>query len=481
MKLKIISILSAYLILVSFILSSCSNTLDQSINLTSLPTLNSSTLLPTTLTSTITQTVTPTSTHISTPTSNFQNIPQVIFTHALPEICPPNNSSEIDIPNELPLSESAIINILNNGGVEKLVRFLSQDNDVNFRYEDLTNDGIPELIVRNWDQGYGYLNVYGCQNSKYENLLTLDGFIDFVEFSLGIIAIQDLNHNGVKELVVDMIASHCCTGIMVYEWNGISFESVVKTWYVDHKNGRLEYRNMVNLGGIAQASIADIDSNGIYELILDGGRPSYTGGWTGIDGPWRNEKIIYMWNGENYAWYSQEHYPPNFRFEAIQDGDTETERGNYDLALKFYQSAIFDNKLKSWTQEVWRDISQNQDPENLAYPDIEKMPFNQDEYNQLSAYARYRIMILYLKQDWMSDAKTIYETLIEEYPQGNSGYPYVELATEFWNEFQTSNNLFSSCTKAIMYATNKPEILEPLGSHGLFDKNYDPEDICPFK
>lgn len=213
--------------------------------------------------------------------------------------------------------------------------------------------------------------------------------------------------------------------------------------------------------------------------MLDGGRPSYTGGWTGIDGPWRNQKVIYMWNGENYVWYSQEYYPPNFRFEAIQDGDTETIRGDYDSALKFYQAAIFDDKLKSWTQEVWRDLSQNQDIRILSYPDIEKMPFNQVEYDQLSAYARYRIMIIYLKQGWDSDAKTMYETLVEKYPQGNLGYPYAELATEFWNEYRSSHDLTLSCDEAITYATKHTEILEPLGSHGLFDKHYEPESICP--
>jgi hypothetical protein len=420
-----------------------------------------------------------TSTRINTPTSDFHNIPQVIFTPASPEICPASATSEIEIPTELPLNESTIITVLNNGGIERLVRLLSKGNDANFRYDDLTNDGISELIIRNLNEGY--LSVYSCQNGKYENLLTVDNFVEFVEFSPGITAIQDLNHNGVKELVVGMIASHCCTGIMAYEWNGVSFESLVKTWYIDYKSGKLEHRDMVELGGIAQAGVADIDGNGIYELILDGGRPSYTGGWTGIDGPWRNQKVIYMWNGGNYVWYSQEYYPPNFRFEAIQDGDRETIRGDYDSALKFYQAAIFDDKLKSWTQEVWRNLSQNQDVQILSYPDIEKMPFNKVEYDQLSAYARYRIMIIYVKQGWDSDAKTVYETLIEKYTQGNLGYPYTELATEFWNEFQLSHDQILSCGEAITYATKHTEILEPLGSHGLFDKHYEPEDICPFR
>lgn len=428
----------------------------------------SATFTPTRSTRTPSRAPSPTSTWISTPTSDFQNVEQIIFTPASPAICPPSNTSETAIPTELPLDEVTITNVLNNGGVEQLLRLFSKYNEVNFRYEDLTNDGVRELIIRNWHDLYGDLTIFGCEDGKFVNLITISPFF---EQAPSINTIQDLNRNGVKELVVDVTGSHCCTGMMVYEWNGVRFESLVKT---------REVGDMAELSGIAQVSVADIDSNGIYEIMLDGGRPSYTGGWTGIDGPWRKQKVIYMWNGENYVWYSQEYYPPNFRFEAIQDGDTETIRRDYDSALKSYQAAIFDDKLKSWTQEVWRDLSQNQDSQILSYPHIEKMPFNQDEYDQLSAYARYRIMIIYLKQGWDSDAKTVYETLVEKYPQGNLGYPYAELATEFWNEYQSSHDLTFSCDQAITYATQHTEILEPLGSHGLFDKHYEPDSICPF-
>jgi hypothetical protein len=100
-----------------------------------------------------------TSTRISTPTSDFQNGKHLIFTPASPAICPPGNTSEIAIPTELPLDEVTITNILNSGGVEQLVRLLSKDNDVNFRYEDLTNDGVRELIIRNWQEYYPTITV----------------------------------------------------------------------------------------------------------------------------------------------------------------------------------------------------------------------------------------------------------------------------------------------------------------------------------
>src|SRR5262245_37029715 len=60
-----------------------------------------------------------TSTQINTPTSDFQNVKQVIFTPASPASCPASTASEIEIPTELPLDESTIITVLNNGGAER--------------------------------------------------------------------------------------------------------------------------------------------------------------------------------------------------------------------------------------------------------------------------------------------------------------------------------------------------------------------------
>ncbi|MFT3895425.1 MAG: hypothetical protein QM730_27690 [Anaerolineales bacterium] len=424
----------------------------------------------------------PTQTFVSTPTSDFQNVKHVIFTSAPPETCPPKTTSKITIPTSFPENndefEATITNILNIGGVDQLVRYLSGLSNSDFRYEDVTNDNVRELIIGNQTLG-GSLSVFGCKNGEFIKLLTVG---PAYEYPPNIIAAQDVNLDGAKELVVEFTTCHYCTGIKVYEWTGGKFESLVRSWQIDYSSKELVYQDIAELIGLTETKLIDIDNNGTFELVLGGGIPSYPGGWSGGDGPWRVQKAIYMWNGEYYGWYSQKFDAPNFRFEAIQDGDLETVRGDYNSALQSYQAAIFDDKLKSWTQEIWHDLlRKNQEAQSLRYPDIQKMPFNQEEYDQLSAYARYRIMLLHLKRGWESDARTVYETLIEKYPQGSSGYPYSQMATEFWNEFQVSRDLVLSCERAIIYAAKHEEMLDPLGDHGLFDEHYKPEDVCPFK
>lgn len=421
---------------------------------------------------------------VSIPTSDFQNIKRVIFTPAPPVDCPPIATSKIAIPETLPDDEpkyeEVILEILNSGGIEQLMTRLPDFKYLDFKYEDLTNDGVRELTISN-PTLRGNLIAFGCKDGEFVNLLTIN---PAYEYGPHILAVQDINRDGVKELVVDMLTCHYCTGIMVYEWNGQDFESLVKAWRIDYSSNKLDYWTVAELDGYTEASIEDVDNNGTFELVLDGGIPSYLGAMTGWEGPWRGQRVIYMWDGEHYVWYSQKYKAPSFRFEAIQDGDRETVNGNYDSALSFYQDAIFNDRLKSWTEDVWHKLLlQNEEAQSLRYPDIQKMPFNQAEYDQLSAYARYRIMILHLKRGWEEDAKVVYQTLQAMFPEGSLGYPYTEIASEFWNEYQISHDLVRSCDKAISYATINEDILIPLGNHGngLWELSYSPQSICPFK
>jgi hypothetical protein len=64
-----------------------------------------------------------------------------------------------------------------------------------------------------------------------------------------------------------------------------------------------------------------------------------------------------------------------------------------------------------------------------------------------------------------------------------SDSPYVELATAFWEAYQSTQRMYDGCAAAIQYAVEHPDILIPLGSdyHGAQSHIYVPEDVCPFR
>ena len=63
------------------------------------------------------------------------------------------------------------------------------------------------------------------------------------------------------------------------------------------------------------------------------------------------------------------------------------------------------------------------------------------------------------------------------------GRPYVEMATAFWNGYQSTYKMYDGCAAAIQYAAEHPEILTPLGSdyHSSQSHIYVPADVCPFR
>ena len=92
-------------------------------------------------------------------------------------------------------------------------------------------------------------------------------------------------------------------------------------------------------------------------------------------------------------------------------------------------------------------------------------------------------MLLHLVQGNESEAITTYNTLLEIFGNDPHARPYVEMATAFWEVYQSTHKMYDGCAVAIQYAVEHPEILIPLGSdyHGAQSHIYVPEDVCPFR
>jgi hypothetical protein len=105
------------------------------------------------------------------------------------------------------------------------------------------------------------------------------------------------------------------------------------------------------------------------------------------------------------------------------------------------------------------------------------------EYPSLASYAYYRIMLLNLLQENEKEADTDYKTLQQKFGSDPYGQPYVEMATAFWETYQSTHKIYDGCAATIEYAAEHPDILIPLGSdyHGSQSHTYVPVDICPFR
>ncbi|HEX6035056.1 MAG TPA: hypothetical protein VFY83_11500, partial [Anaerolineales bacterium] len=267
--------------------------------------------------------------------------------------------------------------------------------------------------------------------------------------------------------------------LYIFEWDGSGFRSLI--------DAEGEYDSILTNSSI---QIVDTNGDGLEEItILEDVHERENGGFGGWDvalqRPLRDQTTILAWNGENFVDIKQgNHAPPQYRFQAIQDGDEQGGYGNYAAALGFYQAAIFDDRLEGWSlrqREYELSVYASRfEPTPTIYPTP-----NPDltEYPRLAAYAYYRIMLIHIVQGHESDAGTVYKTLGQKFGNNPYGHPYFEMATVFLDAYQATRNMYDSCAAAIEYAAEHPEILIPLGSdyHGGYSHTYMPADVCPFR
>jgi hypothetical protein len=353
-----------------------------------------------------------------------------------------------------------ILDFLNKGGgVNKLIQEVNQvygrGEVILGTLQDITNDGIPDVIIE-----YPGLLIFICQNGQY-----------FLAYEKGGLAsyriLDDLNKNGIPEILDNFFMSNAGADIGLQEWNGSEFSSI----------GHL------GIDGGFQYQIIDWNGDGLSEFIFRGGAPGIC--CEDELNPWRYKTKIYAWNGSIYDELYEFFDAPQYRFQAIQDADREMLYGYTETALKLYEDAVFADTLEWWsadkkhyTDEIINNRFQNPTP-TPSTPPTEDLT----EYPRLAAYAYYRIMLLHLGQGQEAEAASTYQTLYETY--GNDPYAasYVKMASAFWEAYQSTRKMYDGCAAAIQYAVEHPEILVPLGSdyHGWQSHIYEPADVCPFR
>ena len=107
--------------------------------------------------------------------------------------------------------------------------------------------------------------------------------------------------------------------------------------------------------------------------------------------------------------------------------------------------------------------------------------FDQIERANLSAYGRYRILLLHASRGFLTEAQIVYDSLQEQFPTGSEGHAYAAMATAFWDGF-SDGDVLGGCRNAQEYADqNRTEILSPIGSdvYGWPAPEITIFDVCP--
>jgi len=289
--------------------------------------------------------------------------------------------------------------------------------------------------------------------------------------------VSRLAHLAVRKFVILILksANGQMIGYQIYEWDGSEFQNLVEPMPYPLPAEILNY-------SFEEVYAHDFDGNGTLELFWKWGLPVWTVYYDGL--PFRESTSIYMWNGSHFALYRTIFSSPEYRFQAVHDGDLAFSNKEYDQALKFFREAIENPELDWWTLER-RMYEQSMFPKIKPTPIPSLLP-DPDEYPNLASYAHYRIMLIYTIQGQMDLALQEYEVLQSEYASG-PGSAFKALAEVFWETYQQSGNMDAACEMVIEYSQENPQkLFKYIGNSDINEfyqfgeqgKYYSPEIMC---
>jgi hypothetical protein len=390
----------------------------------------------------------------------------------LPSLCPPQNPDlnlEWLVHQEGSFSLSQpILEFLNAGGsftvAEDAIR--RRNPGITGReliLQDLTGDGVPELLLSEEIGIFGIFSIYRCESGKVVRHEP-DEFTTFSSAFL-VTRIVDANQNGRLEIIGSSVFGRALY-IAIVEWDGMDFR-FLKT-ECDLPLGPSTIR------------LENVDGSPTLELIVDQPVPDWNEYSQGL--PWRNETRTCGWDGEKYALQQTIYGPPEYRFQAVQDADRAFQAGDFPAALALWQDAITSDRLEWWSparrdymsEQYWIEMGQS----GLATP--ASPPPDPAEHPQLAAYARFRILQMHVQHGDLQAAKVVYDTLQAKFPSGHPGSGFAQMAKLFWEAYGVEGDFAKACAPAADYAVAHAELLAYLGSswHGWQSLRYTPEDVC---
>ncbi|MBN1427620.1 MAG: hypothetical protein JXB07_04490 [Anaerolineae bacterium] len=389
-----------------------------------------------------------------------------------PAQCPPAGSPTLpDTPPPFSRQAEVIVKYLSAGGAPTILeatlrnwKAITDKGGLVRSDRDFTGDGVPEVFVilldpqnTNYDPQPGDLYIFGCQEGAYR-LLYQVGYKPEQGAPVAASA-DDINGNHINDLVYTVLT---CSDL------GCSGKTSILEWHITLGNFNSLLANAITVVQ-PEVVVSDIDEDGLSEVSVTSGiipNPNA--------GPQRKETHIYKWDGSLYSLSQVLRSPAQYRIHAIYDGDDALAARDYGAAIEAYKKAATDENLKGWQYA--------------------------DEFQHLSAFARYRLMLAYVLKNNLDKAQSVHDELISQYgappppppPEGEAtatptpyigqlpGVEFANIADLFWQNFAINRDVARACSLVNNYTHSNPKISDVLNSFGYANRQYRPEDMCPF-
>ncbi|MGB7538904.1 MAG: hypothetical protein WBM17_10220, partial [Anaerolineales bacterium] len=273
------------------------------------------------------------------------------------------------------------------------------------------------------------------------------------------IMIADANADGVQEVFYKygyFASPQYFLFFDALEWDGHSFRSLIPKG--------------VGTSSFDGPSLKDVDGNGTLEIFLT--QEVMTRISQCDAGPTRNPIDILTWDGEYYRYMWTDPGIPEYRFQTAFDGDYYVTVGLLDRAESMYLQALSDPKLEAFIWKEWAKYFG-------IFCGIDWQISEPNEPQYIRAYTRLRLLELYVYQEKIDEAKTIWQS-INGHKATITEKSYASLAQTFWVTFQSGNSIEAACNIIEGKAAEMKEELFSWMVYGYQNPGPTAETICPF-
>lgn len=304
---------------------------------------------------------------------------------------------------------------------------------------DLTGDGNPEVVVALREPSD--LLVFGCQGGAYVPSYRLQQSVERWEVGwvVNLRQVDDVNADGRPEVVFTLStcgAHTCYKTLEILGWGGGALTSLM--------GGDLDmpYPDYVVTPGHIEAQSGPIGSVGAE--------------------PQRGYAEVWEWDGSVFTVTQQIWEPPVYRYHALLDGDRALLAGDYAVAIATYERVISDDALQEWGA-----VSGIIDPA--------------EDRAQLTAFARWRLMLVYLLTGETGSAQSAYDQLQAVYPLETAGHDVAAMAEVFWTAYLIDDSIAAGCTEVVAAAGSETAVQDFFNwNYGYANPYWEPLHLCPF-
>lgn len=303
---------------------------------------------------------------------------------------------------------------------------------------DLDGDGQLEWIVVFGQSAQGAITVPGDLividqlDGDYVLLFQDSVWYGDLQENVALLSTGDINADGLAELAYTTMtcgAHTCFSTVYLFAWDGTAFASLIKDDIL------MPY---------AEIALENLDGDPAQELTLHGGMIGSVGA-----GPQRSRTEIYDWNGSIYTLKETVYDPSDFLYFKVLDANTALRAGDYTRGIALYNEVISDGDLRTWKGPAERE--------------------------DLVAFARYRLALIYLLVKDEANAEAMAQALQAEQPY----HIYNQVTQVLLDYYYKEGSVLAACQAITEFAAEFPETTEVLNGFGYANPAFTPEEVCP--